>query len=60
MDRNNLIIYLLVLLVILKLLFTNENYDLVQEKCVTITNPTECRMSGCEVGKNNTCVTPRG
>jgi hypothetical protein len=36
-----------------------EHYDLVQEKCVTITNPTECRMSGCEVGKNNTCVTPR-
>ncbi len=59
MDRNNLIICLLVLLILLKLLYRNENYDLIQEKCVTITNPIECKMSGCEIGKNNTCVTPR-
>jgi len=56
---TNLIIFLLLILIVLKIFWIKEHYDLVQEKCVTITNPTECRMSGCEVGKNNTCVTPR-
>lgn len=45
-------------MMIWKVFSCKENFDLKQEKCVTITDPNECRMtSGCAVGKHNTCVT---
>ncbi len=61
MKKNDLLLLLIALLVIMmiwKVFSCKENFDLKQEKCVTITDPNECRMtSGCAVGKHNTCVT---
>ncbi len=58
MNQTNLIIGLLVILIVLKLFIFKEKFDLTQERCTTITDPTECRMSGCTVGAHNTCITP--
>jgi hypothetical protein len=58
MNQTNLIIGLLIVLVILKLFIFKEKFGLTQERCTTISDPTECRMSGCVVGRHNTCMTP--
>ena len=58
MNQTNLIIILIVILIVLKLFIFKENFDLTQERCVTISDPTECRMSGCVVGRHNTCMSP--
>ncbi len=58
MNQTNLIIGLLIVLVILKLFIFKEKFDLTQEPCTTISDPTECRMKGCVVSRHGTCSSP--
>ena len=60
MNQTNLIIGLLIILIVLKLFIFKEKFELTQERCATISDPTECRMtSGCVVGRHNTCMSSR-